>query len=153
MDLTDSTLRFNALRCGLITLWRITEANFAHVQALFSGYPDSAYMLGELLDSYRPSYDQDGRQNLYGFYATLEGVLSGGSLLGVSSWMDGRGYTGADTFLHMRGRGVAPGSKPHLFYLGFGLLGLNRIETGCLARTRPPGVRSRRRLAFNSKGL
>ncbi|GAB3551315.1 hypothetical protein GCM10027577_31560 [Spirosoma fluminis] len=31
----------------------------------------------------------------------------------------------------MRGRGVAPRSKPHLFYLAFELLELNRVETGC----------------------
>jgi RimJ/RimL family protein N-acetyltransferase len=31
----------------------------------------------------------------------------------------------------MRGRGVAPASKPLLLRLGFGALGLNRIETGC----------------------
>ncbi|WP_245327382.1 GNAT family N-acetyltransferase [Hymenobacter fodinae] len=31
----------------------------------------------------------------------------------------------------MRGRGVTPRSKPHLFYLAFELLGLNRVATGC----------------------
>ncbi len=31
----------------------------------------------------------------------------------------------------MCGKGVAPRSKPHLFYLAFEILGLNRIETGC----------------------
>jgi RimJ/RimL family protein N-acetyltransferase len=31
----------------------------------------------------------------------------------------------------MRGRGVTPGSKPHLFYLAFELLELNRVATGC----------------------
>jgi hypothetical protein len=153
MDLTDSTLRFNALRCGLITLWRITEANFAHVQALFSGYPDSAYMLGELLDSYRPSYDQDGRQNLYGFYATLEGVLAGGSLLGVSSWTDGRGYTGADTFLHMRGRGWLLAANLICSTWDSACWASTASKPAAWSRTRPPGVRSRRRLAFNSKGL
>jgi len=66
-----------------------------------------------------------------GFYATLDGVLAGMSLLGIDSWRNRRGYTGADTLTHMRGRGLAPGSKPHLFYLGFHMLGLNRIETGC----------------------
>lgn len=121
-----------ALRSGPITLTRITEDNFESVFALFSGYPDSDYMLGELETSYRPRYDQDGRQILFGFYTTLDGQLAGGSLLGVNSWSNRRGYTGADTFVHMRGKGLAPGSKPHLFYLGFQLLGLNRIETGCL---------------------
>jgi RimJ/RimL family protein N-acetyltransferase len=32
----------------------------------------------------------------------------------------------------MRGRGITPRSKPHLFYLAFELLGLNRVATGCL---------------------
>ena len=27
--------------------------------------------------------------------------------------------------------GVAPRSKPHLFYIAFEILGLNRVETGC----------------------
>jgi ribosomal-protein-serine acetyltransferase len=42
-----------------------------------------------------------------------------------------RGYTGADTPESMRGRGIAPRSKAHLLYVGFQMLGLNRIETGC----------------------
>ncbi len=75
----------------------------------------------------------DGGRTKYGFYARLDGELAGLSLLGVSDWQVRRGYSGADTLLHMRGRGVAPRSKPHLFYLAFGLLGLNRVETGCLA--------------------
>jgi ribosomal-protein-serine acetyltransferase len=123
---------FSALRCGEITLYPITEANFDAVWQMFSGFPDSPYMLSELDQSYRPTYDQNGRQTIYGFYALLGDTLAGMSLLGISSWPDARGYTGADTLLHMRGRGVAPNSKPHLFYLGFYLLGLNRIETGCL---------------------
>ena len=32
----------------------------------------------------------------------------------------------------MRGRGVTPRSKAHLFYLAFALLELNRVATGCL---------------------
>ena len=63
---------------------------------------------------------------------TYDGELAGMSLLGIADWQRLRGFTGADTFAHMRGRGIAPGSKPHLFYLGFALLGLYRIETGCL---------------------
>src|ERR1700730_6172924 len=66
--------------------------------------------------------------------------LAGLSLLGISSWEHRRGYTGADTLMHMRGRGVAPGSKPDLFYLGFVVLELNRIETDCS----PSNVASRR---------
>ena len=49
----------------------------------------------------------------------------------MDSWQTRTGSTGADVLLHMRGKGVAPRSKPHLFYLAFELLGLNRVETGC----------------------
>lgn len=125
------TLAFHALRCGAITLHRITAANVDEVRVMWSGFSDSDYMLSELNESYLPQYDAEDRQILYGFYAMLDGVLAGGSILGVSAWSHRRGYTGADTFTHMRGKGVAPGSKPHLFYLGFALLGLWRIETGC----------------------
>jgi ribosomal-protein-serine acetyltransferase len=126
------TLDFSALHGNAITLHRITEANFKEVLVSFSGFADSESMLSELKESYYPQYDPQGRQILFGFYATLQGKLAGGSLLGISSWPDARGYTGADTLAHMRGQGIAPKSKPHLFCLGFELLGLNRIETGCL---------------------
>jgi ribosomal-protein-serine acetyltransferase len=125
-------LEFSALRHGDIMLHRITVANYDEVASAWSGFPDSAYMRSELAESYRPAWDDEGRQTRYGFTVTLNGVLAGGSLLGVGSWEDERGHTGADTFEHMRGQGAAPGSKPHLFYLAFALLGLNRIETGCV---------------------
>jgi len=124
-------LQFSALRSGPLTLHRIREENFAYVRGLFAGFADAAYMLRELDSSYRPEYDREQRQTLFGFYTTYHDTLAGMSLLGVASWADARGYTGADTFIHMRGRGVAPASKPPLFYLGFELLGLHRIETGC----------------------
>ena len=54
------------------------------------------------------------------------------TLLTVDSWFERSGSTGADMFAHMRGRGITPRSKPHLFYLAFELLGLNRVATGCL---------------------
>lgn len=88
-------------------------------------------MLSEIDESYLPTFDNQGRQTLYGFYALLDNVLAGLSLIAVDSWERLRGFTGADTLLHMRGKGVAPGSKPHLFYVGFAMLGLHRIETGC----------------------
>lgn len=125
-------LGFRALRCGAITLHRITQDNYDDIARAWSGFPDSEYMLAELSESYRPAWDDDDRQTKYGFHATLNGVVAGGSLLGVGSWEDERGYTGADTFAHMRGKGVAPRSKPHLFYLAFALLRLNRVETGCV---------------------
>lgn len=125
--------RFRALRCGDVTLHRIHEDNLDHVRARFAGYPDSPYMASELENNYRPEYDEQHRQTVFGFYTTHRGELAGASLLGISSFNEARGYTGADTFVHMRGKGIAPASKPALYHLGFALLGLNRIETGCFA--------------------
>lgn len=121
------------MRYGDVTLHRIHEGNFEHTRALFAGYPDSVYMSHELENNYRPEYDDQNRQTLFGFYTSYRGELGGASLLGISSFNEARGFTGADTFVHMRGRGIAPASKPALYYLGFALLGLNRIETGCFA--------------------
>jgi RimJ/RimL family protein N-acetyltransferase len=121
------------LRWGALTLHRIDEDNLPEVRQLFAAMPDAGYLLAELEANYRPEYDEERRQTLFGFYSTLGGELAGASLLGVSSWLEARGFTGADTFVHMRGRGVAPASKPALYFLGFGVLGLNRIETGCFA--------------------
>lgn len=121
---------FKALRSDSITLYLINEENLADVRSSFHGFPDSDYMLKELEKSYVPRFEEGVRMK-YGFYSMLENELAGLSLLGISSWKDRRGYTGADTLLHMRGRGVAPRSKPHLFYLAFEILGLNRVETGC----------------------
>ncbi len=121
---------FKALSSDSITLHLINEENLADVRSMFQGFPDSDYMLKELEESYVPEFEE-GERVKYGFYSTLEGELAGLSLLGVSSWKDRRGYTGADTLSHMRGRGAAPRSKPHLFYLAFEILGLNRVETGC----------------------
>lgn len=123
---------FSALQSGPITLYRIDEDNLSEVYARFNGFADSEEMLAEIAENYRPQYDEQGRQIQYGFYALLDGELAGLSLLSVDSWKERKGSTGADTLQHMRGRGVAPGSKPHLFYLGFELLSLNRIETGCI---------------------
>jgi ribosomal-protein-serine acetyltransferase len=133
---------FRALRAGEVTLHRISEDNLAEVLALFAGYPDSPYMLSELEQNYRPEYDEQRRQTVYGFYTMVRGELAGASLLGISSFAEARGFTGADTFVHMRGLGVAPASKPALYHLGFALLGLNRIETGCFVSN----VASRRSL-------
>ncbi len=119
------------LRRGAIALYRITAANAANVRARLQREPDADETVAEFDRSYLPRADEQGRPTLIGFYATLDGALAGLYLLGVSSWPDARGFTGSDTLPQMRGRGVAPGSKPLLFYLGFALLGLNRIETGC----------------------
>jgi ribosomal-protein-serine acetyltransferase len=129
-------LDLSAMRHGPIMLHRITEANFAEVFAMFEGFADSEYMQDELTESYQPTYDSEGRQTNYGFYVTLDGALAGLVLLGIDEWPDGPGSTGADMLIHMRGKGVTPATKPLLFYLGFALLGLNRIATGCFVSNR-----------------
>ncbi len=122
---------FKALQCDSILLTLINDENFESVQGMFKGFPDSDYFLSELEKSYKPRFDESGRRIKYGFYTHFDGELAGMSLLGIDSWKNLRGYTGADTLNHMRGKGVAPKSKPPLFYLAFEILGLNRVETGC----------------------
>ena len=121
-----------ALHSDSITLHLIEQDNLADVCVLFQGYPDSRDMLQELLRNYLPQYENGKRTN-YGFYVLLGDELAGMTLLNVDSYPDEwNGSMGADMFTHMRGRGVAPRSKPHLLYLAFELLGLNRVATGCL---------------------
>ena len=120
-----------ALYSDSITLHLITEDNLSQVYSLFQGFADSKSMLEELFQHYLPTYDK-GRRITYGFYILLADQLAGMSLLSIDSWEARSGSTGADIFEHMRGRGVAPRSKAHLFYLAFELLGLNRVATGCL---------------------
>lgn len=122
---------FKALYSDSITLYLINEENTAEVCSMFEGFPDSDYMLSEINESYLPEFDEKGRRTKYGFYSLLNDELAGLSLLGIDCWKNSRGYTGADTLAHMRGKGVAPRSKPHLFYLAFEILKLNRLETGC----------------------
>jgi RimJ/RimL family protein N-acetyltransferase len=123
------TTKFTALYADGITLHLINEDNLEQMHDLFSGFEDSEVMLTEIKENYLPTYENGVRVN-YGFYATADGQPAGLSLLGIHSWRERKGYTGADTLLHMRGRGIAPRSKPHLFYLAFEMLGLHRIETG-----------------------
>lgn len=125
---------FSALRHGGITLHLISLDNMPSLLEQVAALGEPAYFDNELSQHYIPKYDGEGRRTKWGFYAERDGELSGFSLLGVSSWGDKRGYTGADTLPHKRGQALAPQSKPHLFFLGFHLLGLNRIETGCFAR-------------------
>lgn len=125
-----------ALYSDSITLHLVNEDNLADVYTLFQGFPDSGEMLRELFQHYLPRYDNGKRTN-YGFYTLLGDELAGITLLTVDNWAGRIGSTGADVFAHivfahMRGRGVTPRSKPHLFYLAFELLGLNRVATGCL---------------------
>ncbi|MCB2376399.1 GNAT family N-acetyltransferase [Hymenobacter sp. BT635] len=121
---------FKALHSDDITLHLIDEDNLPEIFALFQGFPDSRAMLEELFRNYRPRYEQGQRTN-FGFYSRLGTELAGLALLTVDSWEERAGSTGADIFQHMRGRGITPRSKPHLFYLAFELLGLNRVATGC----------------------
>lgn len=86
----------------------------------------------ELTQHYAPKFDKAERRTAWGFYATKHDELRGFSLLEVDDWENKIGSTGADTLPEHRGKGLAPGSKPHLFYLAFKVLDLNRIETGCL---------------------
>ena len=120
----------HGLRSGAIELYRLTLDNFESISAQIGDHPDAHYLRSELETYYLPESDEEGRVTTYGFYATLGGVLAGFSLLNVDDWHNAIGSTGADVLPHMRGKGVTPGSKPHLFYLGFAILGLNRIETG-----------------------
>lgn len=121
----------SALQSDSITLHLIDEENLPEVSELFSGFPDSKEMLAELFRNYLPAYDK-GQRTTFGFYSMLGDELAGMTLLSVDDWPQKCGSTGADVFRHMRGRGVTPRSKPHLFYLAFHLLGLNRVATGCL---------------------
>ncbi|MVN77377.1 N-acetyltransferase [Hymenobacter sp. HMF4947] len=121
---------FSALQADSITLHLINDDNLAEVYTLFQGHPDSPEMLAELFRNYLPKYEHGQRTN-FGFYTLLNNELAGMHLLSVDSWDELAGSTGADVFQHMRGRGVTPRCKPHLFYLAFELLGLNRVATGC----------------------
>ena len=121
---------FQALHSDSITLVLINDDNLPEINHLFQGHPDTDEMLAELHENYLPQY-HNGRRTNFGFYSLLDGELAGMCLLTVDSWEELHGSTGADVFRHMRGRGVTPRSKPHLFYLAFELLGLHRVATGC----------------------
>lgn len=125
-----------SLRSGQIELHRITMENLPHLRAMLENEPDSEEIIEELEESYLPKYDEQNRLTMYGFYIFKSGKLAGLSLLEVDTWDDARGNTGADILPHMRGQGIAPASKVHLFYLGFELLGLNRIDTGHIVSNR-----------------
>lgn len=128
MNPTNPT--FSALRHGNITLHLITEENLPTLIEAVAQYDEAEDFQYELRHHYTPKYDKEGRRTAYGFYATVNDELMGFSLLDVDDWDNKIGSTGADTLPHQRGKGITPGSKPHLFYLAFHLLGLNRLETG-----------------------
>jgi len=122
---------FRALRAGPLVLRLIEEEMVDALVARTARYPDAAELEHELRNHYRPEHDRDGRRTQYGFAAERGGVLVGFSLLSVDSWENARGSTGADTISAFRGQGIAPASKPALFHLGFAMLGLHSIATGC----------------------
>jgi len=122
---------FSALRCGPITLYLIDSWNLRDAAAMVCRCADRGYFHEEFWRSYVPAFNEKGVRTKWGFYARLDGKIAGLSLLGIDDKDPKLGYTGADTMTHMRGKGVAPGSKPALFHLGFKLLGLKKIETGC----------------------
>ena len=125
-----------SLHSGQIDLYRITFENVTEVRSLLQNEPDSQELLEELDESYLPKYDSENRLSLYGFYIFKDKKLAGLTLLEIDSREDARGSTGADILPAMRGQSIAPASKVHLFYLGFALLGLNRIDTGHLVSNR-----------------
>ena len=129
MQSTVSPLR--GLRSADLTLWLIDDGTVDRVRAALQETTEAADLLHELEAEYLPLADDMGRPTRWGFFAEVAGQVAGLSLLSVDSWEDQRGSTGADTLPQWRGQGIAPRSKPHLFFLGFALLGLHRIETGC----------------------
>jgi ribosomal-protein-serine acetyltransferase len=106
------------------------------VRAALAATTEADELLAELDAEYLPQVDADGRRTRWGFYAEVDGQVAGLCLLSVDSWADERGSTGADTLPQWRGRGIAPRSKPHLFFLAFAVLGLHRVETGCFVSNR-----------------
>jgi len=103
-------MKIKGLHSDSITLFLINENNVDDVRSMFHGFSDSEEMLRELDEHYLPEYEK-GERVKFGFYTLLENELAG-----MSSFKEKKGYTGADTFRHMRGKGVAPRSKPHLFF-------------------------------------
>lgn len=142
-----------SLYAGELELHRISFNNLDAVRLMLQNEPDSAELVEELDASYHPKYDNESRLTLYGFYILKDGQLVGLSLLEVDSWPDARGSTGADILPQWRGQGIAPASKVHLFYLGFALLGLNRIETGHFVSNRASQRSIEKTPGFRFEGL
>lgn len=131
IDGYPAPLEFKGLRSGDLVLELIEQSDLTRLDDLIDAFDEADYFREELHRSYAPVFDKTGMRTKYGFSVLRRGELAGFCLLGVDSWKHRRAHTGADTFPHMRGRGIAPASKPLLFYLAFELLKLNRVETGC----------------------
>ena len=132
---------FRALRMGNLVLHSIAEDGAVLVREKLRPHDVDGTVSEELEKHYLPGRDEKNRLIKFGFYAELDGRPAGLCVLGVNHWPNRRGYTGAFTLPNMRGKGVAPRSKPALFHLGFTLLGLNRIETG-IAASNSSSIRS-----------
>lgn len=126
-NLNISELAYNQYRLVLIS-----DQNKNWLWDRFAQSEESDYFCKELNKISNPRIDKNGYRTRYAFYTLADEQLAGLNLLGISSWEKKTGYTGVDVLPHMRGRGIAPATKPLLFYLGFQLLNLERIETGCL---------------------
>jgi RimJ/RimL family protein N-acetyltransferase len=155
--------KFKAIKSRTIELTLIDNDNIDAVRKKLKTFQDADYFIAQLERSYLPRFDNSERRTKYGFYTMFDGRIAGMSLLGISDWENRRGYTGADTLAHMRGQGIAPKSKPLLFYLAFEHLELNRIETGCFVSNtaskssieKTPGFTlegTLRKYALNDKG-
>ena len=119
-----------SLRVADLVLHRIDEQSCRDAEAGIAAAGD-ARLLPQLRTLYMPRYDGLRRQTKFGFFITSNDCFVGLTLLAVSSWENSHGYTTTDIAERYRGRGFAPGTKPHLFHLGFSIVGLNRIEAGC----------------------
>jgi RimJ/RimL family protein N-acetyltransferase len=144
---------FAGIRSGPISLYLIDTWNVREAVAMVCKFTDRKEFYDEMMRSYLPTFDAKGRRTKWGFYARLNGEIAGLSLLGVNSKSVKLGYTGADTLAHMRGKGVAPGSKPMLFHLGFELLKMTRIETGCHVSNKASQRSIEKTLGFKFTGV
>ena len=128
--------KFSALETPDIRLVRVTDDNQADLRAHLARCVDSGAIVASDYPRYRPQYNADGSQRRFGFLVETSEGTAGLVMLSIQNWIDARGHTSSDILPSMRGRGIAPKTKPLLFYLGFELLGLNRIETGCFVSNR-----------------
>lgn len=127
MNIELTTLSYSKYKIVLIN-----DENKKYLHQQFLNSDESDYFCNELTRVSNARVDANDRRTRYGFYTLYEDQLAGLNLLGISNWEKKIGYTGVDVLPHLRGRGIAPATKPLLFYLGFELLKLELIETGCL---------------------
>jgi len=134
MNMVDSPINegravVRALGADDLTLYRIHTGNLGFVEDSIRAMGDLT-LLPPLAKSYMP-YPRIGRLVNFGFWIEFADAFVGLTLLCVSSWDNHHGFTTTHIAEPRRGMGFAPRTKPHLFHLGFAILGLNRIEAGC----------------------